>query len=82
MAAAGTGDVLSGILGALINRLSPLEAAKTGVYLHGLSGDLAAEKYGVESLKATDLIKFIPLSYKKIEEEKKTIVSSLYRKLF
>jgi len=81
MATAGTGDVLSGILGALINRLPVLEAVKTGVYLHGLSGDLSAEKYGVESLKATDLIEFIPLSYKYIEKEKKEVSFSLFKRL-
>lgn len=76
MATAGTGDVLSGILGALINRLEPIEALKTGVYLHGLSGDLAVKEIGKESLKATDLIDYIPKAYNKIEEEK---VSSSYK---
>ena len=68
MATAGTGDVLSGIIGALINRLKPLEAIKTGVYLHGLSGDLAVKDIGKESLKATDLIDYIPSAYKEVEK--------------
>ena len=67
MATAGTGDVLAGIIGALINRLEIKEALKLGVFLHGLSGDLAAEKIGKESLKATDLIDFIPAAYQEIE---------------
>ena len=70
MAKAGTGDVLAGILGALINRLPMKEALKTGVYLHGLCGDLVVEKTGVESLKATDLIEVIPEAYRWIKEHK------------
>ncbi len=60
MATAGTGDVLSGILGTLIFRLGVEEGTKTGVYLHGLAGDLAAKDINKESIKATDLIRYIP----------------------
>ncbi|WP_029521785.1 bifunctional ADP-dependent NAD(P)H-hydrate dehydratase/NAD(P)H-hydrate epimerase [Persephonella sp. KM09-Lau-8] len=60
MATAGTGDVLAGILGTMVYRLGAEEGAKTGVYLHGLSGDIAAQYINKESMKATDLIKFIP----------------------
>ncbi len=79
MAKAGTGDVLAGILGALINRLPVKEALKTGVYLHGLSGDLAVKKVGVESLKATDLIEFIPDAYRWIGENRKKDFSLIKR---
>ena len=81
MATAGTGDVLSGILGTLINRLPVEEAVKLGVYLHGLSGDLAVEETGKESLKATDLIKYIPFAYKKLNAEKEKKHLSFYRKI-
>jgi NAD(P)H-hydrate epimerase len=57
MAKGGMGDALTGIIGALLaQRLTPLEAAKAGVFLHGRAGDVAAEKRGATSMLATDLI--------------------------
>jgi len=56
MATGGTGDCLTGVIvGLLAQGLSPWEAARLGVYLHGLAGDLAAEKLGQISLIASDL---------------------------
>lgn len=56
MATAGTGDVLTGVLAALIAQgIEPLEAAKLGVYLHALAGDEAA-KEGERGLVAGDLL--------------------------
>lgn len=61
MATAGSGDVLSGILTALMARgMPPYDAARLGVHLHGSSGDLAAAELGQESLIASDLIRFLP----------------------
>ncbi|WP_457638634.1 NAD(P)H-hydrate dehydratase [Persephonella sp.] len=60
MATAGTGDVLAGILGTLVYRLGAEEGVKTGVYLHGLAGDVAGKFINRESMKATDLIDYIP----------------------
>lgn len=66
MATGGTGDVLTGILtGLLAQNYSAAEAAITGVFLHGLSGDLAAEESGTDSLIATDLIKNLPNAFLK-----------------
>lgn len=66
MATAGSGDVLAGIVGALLAQGLPVfEAARTAVYLHGLAGDLAAEKKTQTGLIASDLIDFLPLSLKK-----------------
>jgi len=58
MATAGSGDVLTGLVaGLLAQRPSePLEATIAGVYLHGLAGDLAANKLGTRSLIASDII--------------------------
>jgi NAD(P)H-hydrate epimerase len=57
MATGGAGDVLTGVVAALIGQgLSPFDAAVLGVYLHGLAGDIAAERLGEVSLIATDLI--------------------------
>jgi NAD(P)H-hydrate epimerase len=56
MATAGSGDVLSGVLGALVAQgLSTVDAAICGVYAHGLAGDLQAKKTGQLGLVASDL---------------------------
>ena len=61
MATGGTGDVLTGIIAALLGQhLAPFEAAQLGVYLHGLAGDLARDQIGEVSLNATDLLDFLP----------------------
>ncbi len=61
MATGGTGDVLTGVLAALIGqRMPPLEGAILGVYLHGLAGDFAAEELGRRSITAMDVIEYLP----------------------
>lgn len=61
MASAGTGDVLTGMIAALLaQKLNPREAAVSGVYMHGLIGDMIAEKKGQHSLIASDIIDYIP----------------------
>jgi len=66
MATAGVGDVLTGIIAALIGQgLSPFEAAKAGVHLHGLSGDLAARRVGQISLIASDLLAALPVAFRR-----------------
>ena len=60
MATAGSGDVLSGIIGALLAQgCTPFESAKFGAYLHGKAGDLAARTKGKVSLIAEDIIEQI-----------------------
>ena len=57
MARGGMGDALTGIIGALLAQGMPaLEAARAGVFVHGLAGDLAAEKHGERAMLTTDLI--------------------------
>ena len=66
MATAGAGDVLTGIITALLARgYSAEEAAMTGMYLHGLAGDYAARDFGVESLIASDIIAYLPKAFRK-----------------
>jgi NAD(P)H-hydrate epimerase len=61
MATAGTGDVLTGILGALLAQgVEVGEALPLGAHVHGLAGDLAAADVGRTSLVATDLIRKLP----------------------
>lgn len=67
MATGGSGDVLTGILtGLLAQKYTATDAAILGVYLHGLSGDLAAREMGMSSLIASDLIDFLPLAFRNL----------------
>ena len=57
MATGGTGDVLTGVITAMVGQgLSDFDAAVLGVYIHGIAGDIAAERIGETSLIATDII--------------------------
>jgi NAD(P)H-hydrate epimerase len=70
MAKGGTGDVLSGLVASLLMQLkNPLQAACAAVYLHGLTGDMAAEKDGERAMVAGDLIRFLPRAMKRMEDE-------------
>ena len=65
LATAGSGDVLTGMIaGFLCQGLSPLEAAKTGVYLHGLAGDIVADQRTEYGVIATDVVEAIPAALK------------------
>ncbi len=60
MATAGSGDVLTGIIAALLAQgYEPKEAAILGVYQHGVAGDHAAEKFGMTSMMASDIVENI-----------------------
>lgn len=67
MATGGTGDVLTGLITALVGqKLSPFDAARLGVHLHGLAGDLGAEELGQVSLIASDLVRFLPAAFRQV----------------
>lgn len=67
MATGGSGDVLTGlILGLLAQKYHPKDACLLGVYLHGLAGDLAAKKNGMEAMVAGDIIRQIGKAFKKL----------------
>lgn len=69
MATGGCGDVLTGMIAALIGQgLSVYDAARLGVYLHGLSGDLVAKVRGEIGLIAGDLIDTIPLAIQQYQQ--------------
>ena len=70
MATGGSGDVLTGVISALICQgLEPFPAAQLGAHIHGLAGDLAAEELGQVSLIASDLIRFLPAAFRQHEPE-------------
>lgn len=65
MAKAGMGDALTGIITGLLAQRYPLpEAAILGVWLHGLAGDIAAEKYSQQAMQAGDLIQCLSEAWK------------------
>ena len=67
MATAGTGDVLAGTIAAFSGQgLLPFDAAKLGVFLHGLAGDEAAARLGQHGIIATDVANELPTSLNKI----------------
>ncbi len=69
LATAGTGDVLTGMVsGLLAQRFKTFEAAKYGVYLHGLAGDLAAASKTQPGLVASDIIDYIPEALKHVRK--------------
>ncbi len=67
MATGGTGDVLAGTIGALLAQgLAPFDAARLGVYVHGLAGELVRERLGDAGLLAGDLPDALPLVRKRL----------------
>jgi ADP-dependent NAD(P)H-hydrate dehydratase len=67
MGTAGAGDCLTGIVSALLGQgLSSFDATVLGVYVHGLAGDIAADKLGQISLTATDIIDALPQAFQRI----------------
>jgi ADP-dependent NAD(P)H-hydrate dehydratase / NAD(P)H-hydrate epimerase len=73
MASGGMGDVLGGIIAALLARgTDPLDAACAGVYLHGLAGDILKDEFGDTGLAAMDLADRVPLAIQRIGSPSRT----------
>ena len=67
MATGGSGDVLTGVLLALLAQgYAAGDAALLGVYVHGLAGDLAADELGQTGLIAGDLVRYLPQAWKEL----------------
>ncbi|GAB1453604.1 hypothetical protein MASR2M47_36600 [Draconibacterium sp.] len=70
MATAGTGDVLTGIItGLLAQGISPENAAITGVFIHGLAGDLAAQEKSEVSLVAGDIVECLGRAFLEVRKQ-------------
>lgn len=70
MATGGSGDVLTGVITALLCQgLSPFDAARLGAHVHGLAGDLAVAELGQVSLIASDLIDYLPKAFQSLTEK-------------
>jgi NAD(P)H-hydrate epimerase len=70
MASGGMGDVLGGMIAALLARgIDPFDAATAGVYLHGFAGDLLCEEMGDTGLTANDLAEKLPAAIRKLQEQ-------------
>jgi NAD(P)H-hydrate epimerase len=71
LATAGSGDVLAGVItGLLAQGLKPVDAARAGVYLHGLAGEMLREEMGLAGGLAGDLPLLIPRAQRKLREGK------------
>ena len=69
MATAGSGDALTGVIVSLAGQgLAPQDAARAGVFVHGMSGDLASEKLGEYGLTASDIADFVPFALKELTD--------------
>jgi NAD(P)H-hydrate epimerase len=69
MATGGTGDILTGMIAGIVaqeNLGSFVERLCLAVYLHGLAGDIAAERFGEETMVATDILHFLSDAWKQI----------------
>ena len=68
MASGGSGDVLTGIISAFMKNYKLYDAARLGVYVHGLAGDIYADKNSKTSLRARDLIENLSEVFKAFEK--------------
>jgi NAD(P)H-hydrate epimerase len=74
MATGGSGDVLTGVITALVCQgLPPFEAAQLGAYVHGFAGDLAAAELGEVGMTSRDLIDYLPRAFLQLREDRSEV---------
>jgi NAD(P)H-hydrate epimerase len=73
MATGGTGDILTGMIAGAVAQFPRQldEAVRAAVFLHGLAGDAACEHIGEEALVATDLLRYLPVAFRKLRQRAK-----------
>lgn len=70
MAKGGSGDALTGVLTALLAQgLGPMQACLLGTYAHGLAGDIAADRFGIDGMLTSDLIDALPAAWQRLRAE-------------
>ena len=70
LAAGGSGDVLTGVVGALLaRRLAPLEALSAGVFLHGLAGEEARASSGEDAVTASGVAAHLGKAVRRLRRE-------------
>ncbi len=70
MATGGSGDVLTGIVAALMAQgLAPARAAAAGAYIHGLAGDRVAEESGMTGMIAGDILAALPVTFRELAQQ-------------
>jgi NAD(P)H-hydrate epimerase len=71
LASGGTGDVLTGVIAALLGQgVGPTEAAALGAHVHGYAGDLAAESLGETGMTAGDVLDHLPFAFMDVSADR------------
>ena len=71
MSVGGSGDILAGIIGAAVAQdCGVFDGVCAGVYMHGLAGDAAAARLGMEAMLPRDIISSLPEAFSLLKEKK------------